>query len=182
MPSEPGGPEPPEVVVFDMDRTLILQDSLWAQMRSLARRAPFRLLAEVLKGTLLGRALFKQRIHRAIEEADPEGRWLEGIEANPWTLAEVRRWESRSLPVIVATAAYLKTAEKVLDRVGVKPRALLATTGNDNLKGLRKLAALKPHVEGRRWAYYGDSASDRPLFSAADRFWVVGPEGPREGG
>ena len=91
-------------------------------------------------------------------------------------MEELRRRKAEGCRVIVATASYKGSAEKVLSRIGIEPDLLIATE-SVNLKGKAKLAVLQIELDGKRWAYYGDSAADAPLLAAATVGIKVGAEG-----
>ena len=98
---------------------------------------------------------------------------MRNIESNPKILILLNEYKNQGSKIIVATAAYFRTAIKVLKKIEVLPDALIATKASKNLKGKQKLDALSKEINGKRWAYFGDSSSDIPLFRAANLSYIV---------
>lgn len=155
-------------IFVDLDGTLIFGDSLWESAAILCRRNPLALLKSI--GALVrGRSAFKYAISAA---AKPDG---EHFVYNEQLCRELRD-ESERRAVILATAADRSIAESVAEKLGFFS-GVLASDGEINLKGARKLAAIERHLDqsgaDRTFDYAGDSVADRPIFDAARRSYVV---------
>lgn len=155
-------------IFVDLDGTLIFGDSLWESAAVLCRRDPAALLRSV--GALArGRSAFKNAVSAA---AGPVG---DAFVYNEELCRELRS-ESEERPIILATAADRAIAESVAERLQFFS-AVLASDGETNLKGARKLAAIERHLDqsgaDRTFDYAGDSRADKPVFNAARRAYVV---------
>ena len=162
-----------EIAVFDLDRTLIKQDSLFEQVKVLFSSSKFDFVHSVLLLVLHGRVLFKGMVFKFNERLDNNLFSLATIRVNDLVKREFDTYKTKGTKVIVATAAYERTAIKVLQKINVVPDILVATRDGENLKGELKLEALHPHVKNVKWVYYGDSNSDIPLFKHANFAYIV---------
>ena len=162
-----------DIAVFDLDKTLILQDSLFEQIKALfqlSKQSCFYSFYFLFKH---GRVLFKKKIFQYNKELDNSLLSLANIRVNNIVKKEFNIYKENGKKVIIATAAYRKTALKVLERIRLYPELLIATEDKANLKGKLKLEALQPHIQNTKWAYYGDSSSDIPLFKSANFAYKV---------
>jgi len=158
-------------LVVDLDGTLIRGDTLWESAAKLARQSPLRLIA-ALAALARGRAAFKKALAERVELSMSELRLNEDV------VGFVKE-NARSRPVVLATAADQQLAEKLGGELGLFA-GVLGTKAGENLKGARKLRAI------RQWAgdadpengfdYIGDSPADRPVWSEATKRYVVAPD------
>ena len=162
-----------EIVVFDLDGTLILQDSLLEQTIAIIKNNKLKSLFLLSILLFKGRISYKKIIFAVNEKFDKNATAMRNIKTNKKVLDLFNDYRSQNLKVIIATAAYYKTAIKVLEKIQVIPDVLIATKNNVNLKGKQKLAALSKIVRGKKWAYFGDSISDTPLFRDANYSYLV---------
>lgn len=162
-----------DIAVFDMDGTLIYQDSLGVQVWMIAKLSPKNFIYAILILLFRGRLFFKKLVFELLEKLDSYDNWLKSIILNELVLNELNVMVSKNYKIIIATAAYTKTAMKILNHLGISPDHLIASNEKDNLKGEEKLAALQPYIHNKRWIYFGDSKSDQPLFEAADKAFLV---------
>lgn len=162
-----------DVAVFDMDGTLIENDSLFVQLSHLLHRSIFSLPNLLGIFILSGRAGLKKSVNDMLKSVDKNGKWLEDIVVNDQVLKELRSYEKDELDIVIATAAYRDTAEAVLNKIGVNPLELIASDGKANLRAEKKLDAVRKVTGERRWLYYGDSSADLSLLKAADTGYLV---------
>jgi len=162
-----------EIAVFDLDGTLILQDSLLEQTVAIIKNHKFKSLFLLPILLFKGRIHYKKIIFAINEKFDKNVTAMKNIKANKKVLDCFNDCKSQNLKVIIATAAYYKTAIKVLEKIKIIPDGLIATKSNLNLKGKQKLAALSKIVMGKKWAYFGDSISDIPLFRESNYSYLV---------
>ena len=162
-----------EVAVFDLDGTLINQDSLLEQ--TLVYLKHMKLKSLYLIPLLLSKGIifYKKALFEFNEKLDRNTFSMRNIEPNQNILILLNEYRNHSKKIIVATAAYFKTAIKVLGRIDLLPDVLIATKTSKNLKGKQKLVALSKEINGKKWVYFGDSNSDIPLFKAADLSYLV---------
>ena len=171
-----------DIVVYDLDGTLIQQDSLGIQIWVVAKLSPIYFIYAISILLIRGRLSFKKLVFELLENLDTYDNWLNRITLNQIVLDDFNMKKSKNCMIIIATAAYTKTAMKILNHLGITPDLLIASDEKDNLKGKEKLAALKPYISNKRWIYFGDSKSDQPLFEAADKAFIVKrePNGSRK--
>jgi len=163
-----------EIAIFDLDGTLIFQDSLYEQIKAVLRFSKSKFFSCLFTLVSKGRVHFKERVFQINEDYDKNIFSFRNIRINPLVYNEYNKYKESGVRIIVATAAYYKTAEKVLNKIKIYPDLLIGTN-KDNLKGHAKLSSLQPHIKSSTWAYYGDSKSDVPLFKAADLPYKVTP-------
>jgi phosphoserine phosphatase len=165
-----------QTAVFDLDRTLIKQDSLIEQLKVIFRVSKSEFFNSLLFLASQGRVLFKKKIFKFNESFDKNRRAVANIEVNKMVKKDYEAYKKNGIKVIVATASYELTAFKVLQKIKIFPDVLIATNKGKNLKGKIKLNALNPYVKNMTWVYYGDSKSDTPLFQSASFAYLVTPE------
>ena len=163
--TEPTAPEPPLCV--DLDGTLIEGDTLRISIRHLARRSPWVLLA--LPFVLLrGRPALKAFIASRYVPDPASLVWRTEV------LAFLREEKSRGRRIVLATAAHRLIGEAVFTHLGLFD-TLVATDGDDNVKGAMKTAQIRKSLECNDFDYIGDSAADIPIFGAARVCHLVAP-------
>ena len=153
----------------DLDGTLIHTDLLWESLLSALRRHPLAALAALLQ-LWHGRAQLKRAL-AALADIDAS--------ALPYNEAFVRwlRAEARSgRPVFLATAADGELADRVARHLGIFA-GVIASDGQRNLKGARKLVAIREHGVGMPFDYCGNGVEDLVIFEAARQAIVVGASG-----
>lgn len=157
-------------LVVDLDRTLLRCDLLHDALAGLALRSP-RQLAMLAWKHRRNLAAFKTGIARLapVSAAD--------LPCNPAVLAHIRGEAAAGRRIILATASPLLWAEAVATHLGCFSE-VLASTDQINLKGTRKLQALRRRLGGDAFDYIGDSTDDLPILRAATRRWLVGGSRP----
>lgn len=83
----------------------------------------------------------------------------------PEVLEYLRAEKARGRRVVLASATDIRVAEKVAAHLGLFD-AVIASTDGDNLKGARKLEAIKEDG-GEAFEYLGDSNADRVIWKSA---------------
>ena len=154
-------------IFVDLDGTLLHSDVLWESFASALRIAPLRLLG-ALGGLLLGkgRAYFKAAV-AALGPVDPSTLPYRG-ELLDWL--DQRRQEGAR--IVLATAADRSIAQEIAAHVGMFD-AVLASDGQNNLKGMAKLAAIRESSADGQFDYCGNGSEDLPIFAAARQAIVV---------
>jgi len=157
-------------LVVDLDGTLIRGDSLWESLAALARVDVLSALLACF-ALLRGRAAFKAAVAKRASIS------LSDVKLNEALLAFVKA-EARKRPVILATAANERVAGRLAAEIGVFSD-VIASDGVNNLKGARKLAAIRTWLAKNnlaRFDYVGDSSADRTIWREAGRVYVVAPD------
>jgi phosphoserine phosphatase len=151
----------------DLDGTLIVCDTLVESVRNVARRRPWLLV--LLPFFLLGgRAAFKRRL-AGIAEIDPSGLPYRGD-----VVDYLRAEKQGGRALVLATAAFRSVAEPVAAYLGLFDD-IIATDGDENLKGAAKLDAIRRHAGSEEFVYMGDSMADLPILRGARAGILVHP-------
>lgn len=157
--------QPPPPLVVDLDGTVTATDTLVESVVALVKRQPWMLLA-VLWWLLAGRAGFKARVAAHVRLP---------VALLPWRSAFVewvRTQRATGRRVVLATAAHRQIADDVARELPLFDD-VLASSPENNLKGLRKLAAIQALL-GPDFVYAGDSRADLPIWAAARAAVLVG--------
>jgi 4-hydroxybenzoate polyprenyltransferase/phosphoserine phosphatase len=163
--SSPRHPRPqaplrrPVPLYVDLDGTLVATDTLWESFLLFLAHRPlsaWRVPAWLVRG----RAVFKHEIAQRV--ALPP----ESLPYRPEVLGLIAEARARGAEVILATAADEVLAQSVAEHVG-QFDGVLASDGDANLKGARKLAAIRAHAGDRPFAYVGNDSTDIPILAAA---------------
>ncbi len=158
-------PESNRLLFVDLDGTLVRTDMLIESARSAVRRNPF-VLAQAPLWLLTGKARLKAELAR---RARIDVRLLP-FNTDVIELAKARAAAGHE--VVLATAADRTLAEPIAAHVGVF-RAVLASDGQRNLLGRRKLDAMRAYAQGRPFGYAGNGRADLPIWAEADEVIVV---------
>ena len=151
----------------DLDQSLLRTDLLWEGMVTLLRSSPFQWLA--LPFWLLGgRASFKQRLARVIS-FDPTD-----LPYRSRVLDHIQSARSQGRKVVLASASPRVWVQAVSDHLGCFD-AVLASEGDQNLKGKEKLDAILSFCGGDPFEYVGDSSADIPIWKASSKATLVCP-------
>jgi 4-hydroxybenzoate polyprenyltransferase/phosphoserine phosphatase len=152
-------------LVIDLDGTLLQTNVLLECALVFLKRNPLGIF-QMLVWLMRGRAVLKQELARRVTldaAALPVNTALEAFAA-----AE----KDRGRKVYLATAADRSIAQSIADRCGFFD-GVLASDGLVNLKGRRKLEALRLLFPAG-FAYAGDSSADFPVWSRASEVILVG--------
>lgn len=157
----------PGLLFVDLDGTLVRTDTSWELFLSMVRSSPER-IPGFLSSLLRGRARAKEYLahHARIQ--------TELLPLHPEFLhyLQVRKREGTIL--ILATGAHESVASRIALETGMFDK-VLASTGERNLTGTQKLAAIHEEARGRPFAYAGNSLADLPILRAAADPIVVAP-------
>lgn len=157
----------------DLDGSLIHSDSMWESLVLLAKHHPIDLLRLPL---WLGRGLAQAK-QRIAQRNIPDAAML------PYradVLEFLKEQKQAGRKVYLATASDQRMARAVADHLGIFD-GIVASEGTENLKGERKLAAIRRIAEDAGeggFDYIGDSPADLPLWRAARNAYVAG-QSPR---
>jgi 4-hydroxybenzoate polyprenyltransferase len=149
-------------------RTDLLHESLFLLLKSSCLsilRLPFWLLR--------GRAHFKQEISdRVTVDASR-------LPYNDEVVELVARARAEGRTTVLATASPRRQAQQVADHLGLFDR-VVATDGDQNLKGPHKAAHLEQLFGRAGFIYVGDSRADLPVWAASGGAVVVSASGSLE--
>jgi len=149
----------------DLDGTLIVGDTLCESLVLLARMRPLLLLC--LPWWLRqGRAALKDQVARRV---------LPAVDTLPYrteVLEFLREQKAQGRRLVLATATNIRIAQDVAAHLGIFD-AVIASDAGANLRGERKLQAIRNQCGSAPFDYAGDSKMDLPLWRAARHAYVV---------
>lgn len=156
-------------LVVDLDGSLIAGDLAKESLIAVARR-DLRSFLTVVVLLLLGS---NARLKSYLASRDP---------AEPADLAYraevldlIGKAHDAGRPVILASAAHLSHVKRVAGYLGLFD-AVLGSTSRRNLRGGRKLAAIRELLGTKEFDYVGDSRADQPIWAAARVSYTAGIE------
>lgn len=153
-------------LAVDLDGTLARSDTLHEGLLAYVRRDPatvHRLLPLLRRG----KAAFKEEVCGGLG-FDPGL-----LPYNQEVLEYLRAQKAEGRRIGLFTAADQSIAEAVAKHLGLFD-VVRGSDGTTNLSGAAKAEAIREEF-GDRFAYAGDSASDRPVFDRAEQVVLVGP-------
>jgi 4-hydroxybenzoate polyprenyltransferase len=151
-------------LVVDLDGTLTPTDTLVESIVKLVRKNPWSIV--LLPFWLLrGRAGFKEAIASRISIS------AELLPYRQILLDYLKVQKSHGRRIVLATAAHKSIALSVAKHLGIFDQ-IIATDSGNNLKGSAKLLAVHENI-GQSFVYAGDSASDLPIWKAAQAAILV---------
>ncbi len=149
----------PEKIFVDLDGTLVRTDLFVEAILQFLRKNPLNIFPFILwlhRGIPYTKTRIAQHVDIAVEALPYEIPLLEYLKQE--------KQHGRSL--ILATAAHRIYADKVACYLGMFD-AVLATDENRNLKGTKKLEAIREMAGNDTFAYAGDSKADTPIWAVA---------------
>jgi len=152
-------------LVVDLDGTLTPTDTLVESVLQLIKQAPLSLF--LLPFWLLrGIAHFKAKVAGATTFSAKNLPYREDL------LCFLTQQKADGRRLVLATAAHRSIAHAVAAHIGLFD-LVIASDANRNLKGERKLAAIREQV-GHAFVYAGDSKVDLPIWRSAQATVLVG--------
>jgi 4-hydroxybenzoate polyprenyltransferase/phosphoserine phosphatase len=149
----------------DLDGTLIKTDTFVESFLSLLKSRPFALL-RVPFWLLSGRARLKREI------AARTTLNVVSLPYNAELLAFLRDEQASGRPLFLVSAADRSIVEAVAEYVGLF-QEVIASEGSVNLKGARKMEALRARFGVRGYDYAGNEVADLPVWREANAAIVV---------
>lgn len=148
-----------EHVFVDLDGTLVLTDLFFESILRLIKRNPLNIF-RVIFWIIQGRATAKEKIALAVDID------AANLPYEPTLTKFLHQCKAEGRRLILATASHRLYADKIAAHLGFFDQ-VLATDSTNNLKGKRKLAAIRALIGGAPFAYCGNSAADRPIWAEA---------------
>ncbi len=146
-------------IVVDLDGTLIRADLFVESIVQLLRTNPLYIFLFFLWLTK-GIAYAKEQVAKRIDIDVDHLPFEEDV------LARLKSLKDNGKTLILATASHRLYADKLSNHLGLFDH-VVATNADNNLKGQRKLEALRALIGDAPFAYMGDSRADEPLWDAA---------------
>ena len=152
----------------DLDGTLIKTDLLFEMILLLFKRSPFSIFLLPL-WFLRGRAYLKDQLtsRTLIEPAN--------LPYHQPFLDYLHTMSKQGKRLVLATGSNERVARKIADHLGIFDRVI--GSGEQNMTGHNKLAAIKAMQKGAPFAYAGDSRKDIPIWKDAEEAILVNPAG-----
>jgi len=150
----------------DLDQTLLKTDIVHEQFLQILFKHPVLLFKLLFKYFRTPEVLKKQL--EKIAPITPES-----LPYRSQVIAFIQEKKEKGQKVILATAADRGVAQKIAAYLGLFDDVLASTPGS-NLKGQRKLEAIKTYSKGKPFDYIGDSKADLPILHMAHNAIVVG--------
>ena len=159
-----------QILITDLDGTLIKTDMLWESLVRLVFQKPY-LLPLVIMWAARGRPYLKQQLARHVDIS------IQHLPFNHEVLAHLKQKKLEGFELILASASNEKWVQAVARAHPIFDQ-VFASTETLNLKGQNKLTTLQkagiqsPHTI----EYIGDSTADFPLWSSFPRASLVGSD------
>ncbi|MCS6999757.1 MAG: UbiA family prenyltransferase [Bacteroidota bacterium] len=154
-----------QILVVDLDETLLRTDLVWEALTELARCKPYLLLLVPLV-LFRGRAALKQWLSRQVRLE------LHQMPLNESVRAFVAHAKAQGRTVVLATAAHRCWVEPWARELGYFDH--IFATEHINLRGRAKLERLKQEFPAQHFDYIGNSGADVPLWRAATNAYIAG--------
>lgn len=151
-------------LVVDLDGTLVATDTLFEAALRLIKSAPWMIFS-LLIWCIRGRSVLKQKV------AELQPLDAQSLPYREDVLAWLKQEHQSGRRLVLATAADRRVAQRVFDHLQIFSD-LLASDGQTNLKGSKKLQAIQQLV-GNQFVYAGDSPADKPIWKAASAAVLV---------
>lgn len=158
------------VLFVDLDGTLVatdvLQEALWLSVT----RHPL-LLMRFLFAVVWGKAAAKRVLAQYVQPDPASLPYIEEV------ITFLRDEQSRGCRLVLATASDVLWAVAIAGHIGCFDH-VLASDGQQNLKGVGKLHAIREYCQEHgfaSFAYIGDAAADLPIWEHAADVYVVAP-------
>jgi len=157
-----------EYIVVDLDGALIRTDLFFESVLKLIKSKPLYIFNLVF-WLFLGRSQLKERIAGFID-INPE---ILPYEKELINYLKAKKAQGAFL--ILATASNQKYAKVISDYLGIFD-CIIASDSSKNLKGKKKLEAIRECIGGSDFTYAGDSNADAPIWEeAAGNIFVNAP-------
>ncbi len=163
--SRAGADAPPLAV--DLDGTLARGDTLHEGLLAMLREDAPSALRRLAPALRRGKAAFKQEVCSSVS-FDPSL-----LPYNQEVLEYVRDQHATGRRIGLFTAAHQSIADAIAAHLGFF-NVVRGSNGVTNLSGAAKARVIREEF-GDRFAYAGDSATDRPVFDQAEQVVLVGP-------
>jgi 4-hydroxybenzoate polyprenyltransferase len=162
----------PDILVVDLDRTLLRTDLLVEQVLAVIKTRPtelIRALVALLK-SYGNRAVFKEIVARAADVDVPYLPYRESV------LALIDAERRAGVTVVLASASHQTVVSRIARHLSRFDHAL--GSGDANLTGRAKLDAIRGVLGHAAFAYVGVSPADRVIWSESQRAVAVNPSRP----
>lgn len=159
-------PSPRIPLCVDLDGTLIVGDSLRQAVFEQLVRRPWALLPPMAALVTGGRTAFKESLGASYLPEPARMPWRRTV------LAYLAEQAALGRRLVLATAAPRRFAEAVARHLGLF-ESVISSDARKNIKGTRKVEAIRNCLGDGPFDYAGDSWTDLPVFAAARQSIIV---------
>jgi 4-hydroxybenzoate polyprenyltransferase len=155
-----------DVLIVDVDQTLIKTDLLWESILLLLKGhilVLFMLPFWLIKG---GRALLKTKI------ADIVTLDVSVLPYNRELIDFLTEFKSKGKELLLASASDKRIVDQISKHLGLFSESF-GTTSGCNLKGKKKLNVIQAYCKGRSFSYIGNDKADLPIWALSKKAYVV---------
>ncbi len=157
-----------EYIFVDLDNTLIRTDLFLESILKILKKNPFNIF-KLIRWLIRSRSVAKTLVSKMVG-IDPAS-----LPYEPELIGYLEEQKALGRRIVLATAAHWRQASRIAAHLGLFD-GVIASNAKTNLKGRRKLAAIREYAGGAEFAYAGDSAADRPIWEgAASAIFVNAP-------
>lgn len=146
-------------IFVDLDGTLIRTDLFIESILQFIKRNPLNIFL-VLKWILQGIPHAKERIAMQVDID------VAHLPVENTLLEYLKEQKQQGRRLVLSTASHRRYAEQVATHFGIFDD-ILATENDYNMKGRKKLAAIRDAASSPEFSYAGDSSADSPIWDAA---------------
>lgn len=159
--------EKPDVLVVDLDGTLIRSDMLFETFWS-SLGSDWANIFGIQRSFLNGKAPLKKFL------AENSSVPVDTLPYNNKVIEKITDWKSKGGQVALVTASDQTLADKIAEHLDLFDE-VHGSDGENNLKGSKKRDFLIDRYGTRNFAYIGDCAADLPIWETASKVFVVDP-------
>lgn len=155
-----------EILVVDLDGTLIKTDILWESLFLMVKKNIFALLLIplwLLKGN---RSYLKAKL---ADNVQPDASKLPYVDK---VLELVKNSKKNGKEIILASASDVRIVEIIAQHLGLFDR-YIGSTASRNLKGKAKLDEIQKLCSGKTFSYIGNDKSDIVIWKASQKPFAV---------
>lgn len=153
------------VIVVDLDGTLIQFDSSFEIAKKLAKRNLFLGLKFVWIYLTEGEAKIKHFVADLFDDFE--------YESNKTLIKFLQKAKAQGRKLVIATGANIKVANKINKDLGNLFEQVVASDENVNCIGVNKLNAIKKIIKDDKFLYIGDYWHDLPIWNEASEIGIV---------
>lgn len=150
----------------DLDGTIIVGDSLRRAFLEQLLKQPFSLSQPLATLLTSGRAAFKESMGELYSLEPHSMPWRNNV------LAYLHGQALNGRRLILTTAAPNRFANVVANYLGLF-ESVISSDARNNIKGMRKVNAIRSHLGNGPFDYAGDSWTDLPVFAASRQVIIV---------
>jgi 4-hydroxybenzoate polyprenyltransferase/phosphoserine phosphatase len=155
-----------EVIVVDLDGTLINTDLLWESLLLFIKKNPLSLFFLPIWFIQGGKALVKVKL---ADKVQPD---IATLPYSNQLMALLKQARLEGKKLILASGSDERIVKAVSNHLGFFDESF-GTTSDCNLKGLKKWQAINSYLNKKTFSYIGNEKSDKSLWAKSEKAYVV---------